>query len=578
MTRVISTIAVVSMLAGPVRWVSAQATSSSMLVLDQQARTVTTLELPSGRVAQTASLQGTPSALLVTADWRRLLVLDRGEGRDAGDNGYQAKTRSAVTILDGRTLAVQGRVELGWGLEPVAMLSAGGDRLSVVAPGFQGRTPAESLAREVVTVDVVSAKVLSRVQLPRRATACLATPDGRTAVVLSARDERKGTVLPAELRFLDLTAGTVSATVALEGDPGGPVLAPDGQFLYLLDRGRPNDNPDKNVNGRLHIVSMEARAVQSVADAGSKPRGLVVDDRGTQLFMVSDGPPGKGPANRTRAGELRVIRAGGSSAPIAVGTSPERLELSTDGRTMHVLGTYSVAKVSLPDLQPAAPLTFKGWGEELRVSPDGSRLYMVNGEYFSTFDLATGARLEQVRTGRMGKKMFLALESGLKTETARLEAENQARREGRSYYAYSEYTLAQPRGTIAIRGDGKAVYALNSQTSDVTVIDAVSGAILEKVPAGGFTVLFMPAASVALVPSASTVHVVDFATHQKRADLVSDITGNLEQGELSPDGRLAVIHGSGGVVLVDATSGSPLGTFKPFGKVVGVAIDWASGR
>jgi hypothetical protein len=197
---------------------------------------------------------------------------------------------------------------------------------------------------------------------------------------------------------------------------------------------------------------------------------------------------------------------------------------------------------------------------------------MVNGEDFATFDLATGARLEQVRTGRMGKKMFLALESGLKSETARLEAENAARREGRSYYAYSEYTLAQPRGTMAIRADGKAVYALNSQTSDVTVIDAVSGAIIEKVPAGGFTVLFMPSASVALVPSASTVHVVDLATHQKRADVVTDSTGNFDHGELSPDGRMAVIHGSGGVLVVDAASGSPVGTFKKFDKVAGVDI------
>ena len=79
--------------------------------------------------------------------------------------------------------------------------------------------------------------------------------------------------------------------------------------------------------------------------------------------------------------------------------------------------------MTLPDLRPAAPLTFKTFGEELRVSPDGTRLYMVNGEYFWTFDLATGARLAEVRTGRMGMKMLLALESGLEAETARLTAE-----------------------------------------------------------------------------------------------------------------------------------------------------------
>ena len=170
---------------------------------------------------------------------------------------------------------------------------------------------------------------------------------------------------------------------------------------------------------------------------------------------------------------------------------------------------------------------------------------MVNGEYFKTFDLATGAQLTEVRTGRMSMKLLQALESGLNAEAARLEAENEARREGRSYYAYTQYTLTQPRGTMAIRPDGKAVYALNSQTEDLTVIDGVSGAILQKVPAGGFSVLFMPAASVALVPSASALHAVDLTTHQKKADVVTGTTGNFDQAELSPDGRLAVIHGIG---------------------------------
>ena len=131
---------------------------------------------------------------------------------------------------------------------------------------------------------------------------------------------------------------------------------------------------------------------------------------------------------------------------------------------------------------------------------------------------------------------------------------------------------------MAVRPDGKAVYALNSQTSDVTVIDGVSGAILEKVPAGGFTVLFLSGTSVALVPSAPTVHAVDLTTHQKQADVVTGTTGNFDRAELSPDSRLAVIHGSGGVLFVNAASGRPVGTFKPFGRVAGVAVDWGARR
>jgi DNA-binding beta-propeller fold protein YncE len=574
MNRGSRAIVVGGLLVGAGIGLSAQDSGPRALVLDEQTRTLTAVALPSGRIEQTATLQGTPSALLRTADGLRLLVLDRGEGRDAGDKGYQAKTRAAVTIVDGRTLALRGRVELGWGLAPGAMLSDAGDRLSVVGPGFQGKNAAESLPREVVTVDLTAGKVLSRIELPRRATAAIATPDGRTAIILSAREEpRKAPALPAELRFLDLGAGTITATVPLDGDPGGPVLTPDGQFLYLLDRGKPNDNADKNVNGRLHAVSMSTRAVQ-VTDAGSRPQGLVLDERGRQLFLLSVSTPVAGSKNFDRPGELRYIRGGVPSAPIAVGGWPERLEVSADGASLYVKRTSGLTKLSLPGLAPAPPVEFPQLVNEMAISRDGRRAFLLNGEYFTTADALTGQKIESVRTGRMGKKMFLALRVGLATEASRSQGERQAQQEGKSYYSYTEYSLREPRGTMALRPDGKAVYALNSQTSDVTVIDAESGVILEKVPAGGFAVHFMPSAGVALVPSWDTVHVVDLNTHQKHPDLITGSAGQFDQAELSPDAKVAVISGAGGVFIVDATSGKPVGTMKAFKQVVDVAVEW----
>lgn len=131
---------------------------------------------------------------------------------------------------------------------------------------------------------------------------------------------------------------------------------------------------------------------------------------------------------------------------------------------------------------------------------------------------------------------------------------------------------------MAIRPDGKAIYALNSQTSDLTIIDGVTGEVIKKVAAGGFAVHFMAGTSVALVPSASTVHAVDLATHEKQADLIAEGTGNFASSALSPDGRTAVIYGTGGVVIVDASSGKPVATMKAFRRVAAVEIDWSAGR
>jgi len=88
----------------------------------------------------------------------------------------------------------------------------------------------------------------------------------------------------------------------------------------------------------------------------------------------------------------------------------------------------------------------------------------------------------------------------------------------------------------------------------------------------------MTGTSAALVPSASTVHAVDLATHEKQADLIADTTGNFASSVLSPDGRTAVIHGTGGVVIVDASSGKPVATTKAFRRVAAVEIDWGAGR
>jgi YVTN family beta-propeller protein len=556
--------------------VKTQAQEPHAYVLDTMAQTLTVMDIAGARVERTAKVEGSPTRLLRTSGGRRILVLDRGEGNNFGDEGWRAKTKSALTILDGGSLAVHARIELGAGLEDELMLSSAGDRLSVMCPGYHSKKPADNQPRELVTVDLAGGKILSRLELTRPSPEFFATPDGRTVVVLSPLDtQKKSAPLPAELRFVDTTTGTVSATIALEGDPRGPVLAPDGRFVYLLDRGKPSDNPEKNQNGRLHTVSMTSRAV-TVSDAGSKPRGLVLDEAGKRLLVLSDGPPVKGPANKDRPGELRVIRDGTVSHPIQVVNAPEKIQASADGKALYVLGLPGVTRLALPALEPSPTIKAAGMsGDETAVSADGRRGWVSYGEYFTTYDLEAGVQMAQVRTGRMGKKMFLALETSLHTEASRQDAENLARKEGRSQYSYTEYSVAAPKGTMAVRPDGKEVYALNSQTSDLTIIDAQSGQVIEKVAAGGFVVRFMPSVSVALVVSKTTVHAVDLNSHQKRANIVTDSLAEFGWAELSPDACLAVIHGPRGILFVNASSGTPVGTMVPGKGIADLVIDWA---
>lgn len=546
-------------------------------VLDQAARSVTVLDLPSGNTSATAALEGTPTILLRTPDGKRLLVLDRGQGRQNGTT-FEPTTKSAVTILDAPTLAIQARVELGWGLDPAAMLGAAGDRLAVLCPGLEARKNVEPLPRELVTVDLTAGKVLSRVALPRPATAAFALPDATVAIVLSSYDQqKKAAPTPAELRFVDLTAGTIAATIPLEGDPGTPLLSPDAAFVYLLDRGNPSGNPQKNVNGKLQIVSVANRAVHAVTDAGSNPRGFVVDERGGQVFLWSDGPPVKGKNEDQRPGELRVLRGDRVGAPIAVSPAPQRLEANADGTALHVIGRWHVSRVALPALTADPPIRVPGIGHpemEGLVSAEINRAFVLYGNQLSTHDLTTGAELKGIRTGRTGKQLWLGLQTAGRTELGRISAERQAIKEGKSYYSYTEYTLKPVRGSLALQPDGKALYVGNSQTDDFTVVDTNTGEVLDRVAAGGFAIRFMPSAGVALVVSDDKVHVVDLTTRVKQPELVIDSKPAFEQVHTSPDARVAVMQGAEEVLVVDATSGKLTAARKPFNKVVDVDIDW----
>jgi hypothetical protein len=66
------------------------------------------------------------------------------------------------------------------------------------------------------------------------------------------------------------------------------------------------------------------------------------------------------------------------------------------------------------------------------------------------------------------------------------------------------------------------------------------------------------------------------ATHKKHPDLIAGSNGRFDQAELSPDATMAVIAGAGGVFIVDATSGKPVGTMKAFGEAVDVAVEWGA--
>lgn len=554
---------------------AAQTPSPRIYVLDQEARSVTALDAASGEVIRRAALEGSPSILVRTPDGRRLIALDRGIGRDAGDAGFQAKTQSAATILDADSLTVRARVPLGWGLEPTPMVSRDGNRLSVICTGYVSRRPGESRPREVVTVNLASGEVTARVPLARPASAFFGTPDGRIAVILSARDKPKQQpTLPAELQLIDLVAGQALASTSFEGNPQSPVLSPDGRFVYLLDRGNPSGNPDRNINGRLHIVAVDGKSAPAVVDVGSEPRGFVLDESRQQMLLLSDQPPVKGASNRDRPGQLRAIRSGTVVGPVDLPHGPRVIRAAGAASRIYITTAQGTLAYDPQTLKETGTARTPGLGGVVAITPDGRRAFTTANQNLWTYDLESGKELNKVITGRMGTRLLMAAIAGTATIASESSGRREAERKGRSHYYYTEYNLRDANESMAVRPDSRAVYVLNEQTNDVTIIDAETGNTLEKVGGGGFAVRFLPKAGVALVIDSDAVRSIDLETHQKRDDLHTATVAVFANAEVSPDGRFAVAWGRATVLCVNGTMPGARAAAQTFTRVADVVFAW----
>jgi len=310
-----------------------------------------------------------------------------------------------------------------------------------------------------------------------------------------------------------------------------------------------------------------------VQDVGSKPRGLVLDEAGRQLLLVSDGTPVKG--QNDRPGELRALRGAAIVGPAPTLSSPEYIRATADGKRLFVVAGGGVTSYNGGDLTPMSEMRNRGVAtEEFAISPDGRRAFSIWQQNLYTYDLEKGTQIEKVVTGRMGSRIFAAISATAATENSKNEGKREAERNGKSYYTYTEYTVRDPNQSIAVRPDSKAVYVVNRQTSDVTLVDAETGRVIEKVGADGSQVHFLPAAGVALVINDRAVHAIDLTTNKKLDDLASGTDYRFDSPQISADGKYAVISAGTGVLLIDGSSGKATGHVVPFKRVVDLEIVW----
>ncbi len=479
-------------------------------ILDSGARQLVELDLETGKRVASLPLEGTPGWL--DDDGRYVLVLDRGPGEDEDERGWKAAGRSSVTVVDAASLKVIGRVELCSGLSNAAFVADG--RVALVCPGYEAKKPAEAQPRELVVVDLATAREVGRLALEHGLAWAGLSSDRRSLALLQGLPRGGKFPYPqSKLWLVDLAGPRVTKT--LDTGPW-PAAESDGERLYLLHRGEPDKDPAKNQNGTVHVVSFGDPRAERL-DAGRAPIGMFREE--SLLGILSEGPHA-GP------GELRLLRDGRLAATTPVAPRPAVMGRGKDA--FYVVGSTGVTVVDLASGRVKVTLPLEGFVDDgdnataIQVTDDGRRAFVLYGPQHkvAVLDLERGRPIGVAKTGRGGKKFLGNMMAGL------------------GVIRIPRFDFHEP-GQLLTRPDGRFAYAINEETKDVTVIDGDTARPVEKIGGLGYFLVLLGGPTVAVFGPAIQL---------------IDATRNVKAQEIRVPGIRGVVHSSdSSVVLAERT-------------------------
>jgi YVTN family beta-propeller protein len=557
-------------------------------VLDSELKTLSVLDPAEAKVLTSLQLEGEPAGLFRTKDGSRVFLFDFGDRKLTVRYGWHPKTQSTLTVVDPAEAKVVARIQVGWNLARI-LPTADGTRLTAICEGYQSQKPEETLPREVVSLDAGTGEIKGRLAIERSFDVSLLTSDSDMAVLYSAPVTRKNAPTePGELRLVDVKGPSLLATLKVEGAPSEAIYAPGRRYVYLLERGKRDKKPEKTVRARLQVFSLEEKAHVGNLDVGVEARDTVLDEERGALYVLSDGQPS--PENKKPRGALHVVKGADLAASVPIGPIPLFVRHAEDRERMYV--------VSARDLTIIDPVAWSAIGElpleeasgglgevavgypmaapnhspaNLSVTPDGRRGFVLynTASKLLVLDLENRKKVEDVTTGRGGKKFakFLgaAALSGLATVGSSM-----------TYVPTTPGYMLLVSTDLAMRPDGKFVYANNSQSNDVTIVDTETAAVIDKVPTGGKKLMTFHEKKTLAVIDDTSLHLIDMESNKKVGEVL--FASRLSRVTLTPDGTRALALTDGAVHVLDGVTGKALTRVAGFKKPTEVLFVGGSER
>mgnify|MGYP002714640642 FL=1 len=302
-----------------------------------------------------------------------------------------------------------------------------------------------------------------------------------------------GTVWSADeggssISAIDLGTGTVT-TVPIPVAPHNVDLTPDGRFLLAVgtpasgDHGSEGHGHDGDAAGLLVMLDPQDLSKPAVTvEVGAHPAHIVADTQGRAYASLSG------------TDEVAVVDLANASVieRIETGAYPHGLRLSPDGTELYVANVEdgSVSVIDTASLTEAARIPVGTAPVQVGFTPDGSRVYVSlrDENRVAVIDTATREVTGRIEVGPSPIQMIVTPD-------------------GRQVYVANQGTEAAPNDTVSVidtatgevaktlktaagahgvsvSADGAFVFVTNIADDSVSVIDVARQEVVGSVPVG----------------------------------------------------------------------------------------------
>jgi YVTN family beta-propeller protein len=370
---------------------------------------------------------------------------------------------------------------------------------------------------------------------------------------------------------LDTSTGTVTGSIVLNGgnppNPSAVAITPDGSAAYVAEAG----------TNSVVAVTLATGAVSPPIAVGAGPVALAVSPDGHKVYVVNGGG---------NSVSVIDIATGTVAPPISVGNGAAGIAITPDGSRICVVNSVdsTISVISTASGVVSATIAVQGDPTAIAITPDGSKA-LVGGDqswFVSVIDIATGqlatsfpvSDIQDLVLSPDGSKAYVL--DGITIQVFDVS----------SAAAVGQITLPEEIVSLAITPDGKTAYAMSAVqesppriVNSVFALDLASGTIAATIPIGGRLsgLAITPDGSRAVVPNASaeTLSVIATATQAISATvpLGPVLVGPLGVG-FTPDGAKAFVteNQASSVAVIDTASDTVTATVAVGNGPTAVAV------